>query len=282
MVQLGGRRPSGNIEDRRPGGGRRSGLIVGLGFVSALAVGAASVAMTGVNTVLEWAGIERRLTIPEPRRAELDQFAAVILGDTERVWSAEFAAEGRAYPPPTLVFYEGQTTSGCGVVTADFGPVYCSFDAHVLIDLSFFDAVAGVFGAEGDFPPAYILAHEVAHHVQALTGDLDRFYRKLDAGAERANFLQVRLELQADCLAGVWTKKADQAFDLLDPGDLAEAIDAARIFGDDALQMQAQGAVNEAGFTHGAGEQRARWFMTGYETGARTACDTWTPAYGDL
>ena len=290
MVNLGKRSPSRNIVDRRPPGanktpGRSSGMMIGLGFAGALAAGALGVTVTGLNTVMAALGIDRELTAPSfeaPRRAEIDDFSAVILGDTERIWTAEFQRYGATYHPPQLVFYEGQTTSGCGVIQADFGPVYCGYDRQILLDLSFFDSVAGDFGAEGDFPPAYVIAHEVAHHVQLLTGDMDIFYDRLDAGREPANQLQVRFELQADCLAGIWTQKADQAFGLLEQGDIEEGIAAASAFGDDAIQMMDRGVINEASFTHGSSQQRAKWFMSGYESGEMAACDTWTQAYDAL
>ena len=290
MVNLGKRAPSRNIVDRRPPGSperpaRSNAMMIGLGFAGALAASALGVTVTGLNTALEFLGIERALTVPgvEPqRRAEIDDFAAVILGDTERIWSAEFERYGSPYQAPKLVFYSGQTTSGCGAIQADFGPIYCGYDRQIFLDLSFFDAVSGDFGAEGDFPPAYIIAHEVAHHIQLLTGDMDIFYDRIDAGKEPANQLQVRFELQADCLAGIWTQKADQAFDLLEEGDIEEGIAAARAFGDDAIQMMDRGVINEASFTHGSSEQRAEWFKTGYASGEMAACDTWTQEYGAL
>lgn len=288
MVKIGRRAPSDNIIDRRPNAqrnSRRTGVMVTLGFLSVVATSALGVAVTGVNEVMTFVGIERQIAAPDltpERRVEIDEFAAVILGDTERIWSSEFQSVGAIYEPTKLVFYEEQTTSGCGVVLSIYGPIYCSFDRQIYLDLAFFNEVAGYFGAGGDFPPAYIIAHEVAHHVQKLTGEMDRFYELLDAGTVPGNQLTMRLELQADCIAGVWTKKADRAFDLLDLDDIDEGVHAARQFGDDTLQLLEQGYINEASFTHGSGEQRARWFMTGYERAELIACDTWSPEFGEL
>jgi predicted metalloprotease len=201
-----------------------------------------------------------------------DQFVARVLQTTEQTWSKIFAQSGQDYPEPTLVLYSGMGQSGCGVAEAAVGPFYCPSDQKVYLDTSFFDELSRRFGAPGDFAQAYVIAHEVGHHVQTLTGISDEV-RRLQARASEAeaNAVQVRMELQADCYAGIWGHDNAQR---LEPGDVQEALRAAQAIGDDTLQRQAQGRVVPDSFTHGTSEQRMHWFMTGYQSGSMEACDT--------
>ena len=216
-----------------------------------------------------------------PRGAPTDetgQFVAKVLGSTEDVWTRVFAASGAQYEPPTLVLYEGQVRSACGTGQAAMGPFYCPGDQKLYIDLSFFRDLHTRFRAPGDFAQAYVIAHEVAHHIQNLTGAM----RKLDAAKGRAsqaefNALSVRIELQADCFAGVWGHHAG-AMNQLEPGDAEEALAAATAIGDDRLQKQSQGRVVPESFTHGSSEQRVRWFKRGLESGQLRSCDTFSAA----
>ncbi len=201
-----------------------------------------------------------------------DQFSARVLETTETTWSKIFAAEGQDYPEPTLVLYDGYGQSGCGAAQAATGPFYCPADQKLYLDTSFFDELSQRFGAPGDFAQAYVIAHEVGHHVQTVTGISDSVRRaQAQAGEAEANALQVRMELQADCYAGLWAR--DNA-ERLEPGDVEEALDAAAAIGDDTLQRQAQGRVVPDSFTHGTSVQRMRWFNVGYKEGSVAACDT--------
>ena len=203
---------------------------------------------------------------------ELGAFADVVLAQTEDVWNAEFQASGSSYQEPTLVLCEGYVGSACGTASSAVGPFYCPLDEQLYLDLEFFQQLRGL-GAPGDFARGYVIAHEVGHHVQNLTGAMDRVARG-DAGPESD---AVRLELQADCYAGVWGYHARQQ-GILDPGDLEEALAAAAAIGDDTLQRRGQGHVAPETFTHGTSEQRARWFRTGFESGDPSACDTFSGA----
>jgi predicted metalloprotease len=201
-----------------------------------------------------------------------DQFVARVLQTTEQTWSKIFAANGQDYPEPTLVLYDGYGQSGCGAAQAAVGPFYCPADQKVYLDTSFFDELSQRFGAPGDFAAAYVIAHEVGHHVQTITGISDQMRQaQSNASEAEANALQVRMELQADCYAGLWGRDNAQR---LEPGDIQEAMRAAEAIGDDTLQRQAQGRVVPDSFTHGTSEQRMRWFMTGYEQGSVESCDT--------
>ena len=201
-----------------------------------------------------------------------DQFVARVLQTTEQTWSEKFAASGQDYPEPTLVLYDGYGQSGCGAAQAAVGPFYCPADQKVYLDTSFFNELTQRFGAPGDFAQAYVIAHEVGHHVQTVTGVSEQVRSAQSNASEReANALQVRMELQADCYAGLWGRDHAQR---LEPGDIQEAMRAAEAIGDDTLQRQAQGRIVPDSFTHGSSEQRMRWFMTGYEKGSVEACDT--------
>jgi predicted metalloprotease len=209
---------------------------------------------------------------PAPGAGAAEQFVARVLETTEQTWTEQFAASGQDYPEPTLVLYDGYGQSGCGAAQAATGPFYCPADRRIYLDTSFFDELSQRFGAPGDFAQAYVIAHEVGHHVQTVTGISDQVRRQQAQANEReANALQVRMELQADCYAGLWGR--DNA-ERLEPGDVEEAMRAAEAIGDDTLQRQAQGRVVPDSFTHGSSEQRMRWFMTGYRQGSVEACDT--------
>lgn len=201
-----------------------------------------------------------------PQDAAGDTVAAV-LGSTEDVWSQIFAQDGKQYEQPTLVLFSGGVQSACGFAQTAVGPFYCPQDHQVYIDLDFYRELKDRFGASGDFAQAYVIAHEVGHHVQNLLGVFDQ------AGGSRDNATSVRQELQADCLAGVWANHARQAGHV-EPGDVDEALNAAAAIGDDRLQRQAQGHVSPETFTHGSSEQRVRWFHRGYDSGTINTCDT--------
>ncbi len=206
---------------------------------------------------------------------ELADFVSVVLADTEDTWTRVFAENGARYEPPTLVLFTGRVQSACGLTSAAAGPFYCPEDHHLYIDLSFYQELKQRFGAPGDFAQAYVIAHEVGHHVQNLLG-ISEEARRMRRGmsAAEANALSVRIELQADCFAGVWGYHADRQRHLLEQGDIEEGLRAAAAIGDDRLQRQAGGVVNPDSFTHGTSEQRVRWFRTGLETGQVDSCDT--------
>ncbi len=206
-------------------------------------------------------------------------FVSVVLADTEDTWNAVFAAEGQDYREPRLVLFSDQVQSACGIAGAAVGPFYCPADQKVYIDLAFFDELSRRFGAPGDFAQAYVIAHEVGHHIQNLLGISARVREEqMRLGGAEANALSVRLELQADCLAGVWAHRADRARNVLEAGDIEEALQAASAIGDDRLQRQARGRVVPDSFTHGTSEQRVRWFRRGLEAGDPAACDTFSAA----
>lgn len=209
---------------------------------------------------------------------ERKAFVAAILGETEDVWGAIFKERGDRYPPPTLVLFSGSVRSACGRASAAVGPFYCPGDKQVYIDLSFFDAMRTRLGGGGDFAEAYVLAHEVGHHVQTLTGSAATVarMRKRGQAVKGAGGAQVRQELQADCYAGVWAYHAQQRHHWLEAGDIEEALDTATAIGDDRLQRQARGQVVPDSFTHGTSAQRVRWFRAGFESGRVDACDTFS------
>lgn len=274
----GGRR-SDNVEDRR--GIRVTRGIAGGGIGTIVLVLVALYFGVDPSTIMNVipTGVEPRVEqSTEPRPAaenKLADFVAVVLGDTEDAWGSVFRASGRAYEPPKLVLFTETVESACGMAGTASGPFYCPPDRKVYLDLSFFEELDRRFGAPGDFAQAYVVAHEVGHHVQNLLGIEGQVREARGRGGEReANRLSVRLELQADCLAGVWGNHAGRARGLLEPGDLEEALRAATAIGDDRLQRQAGGRSVPDSFTHGTSEQRVRWFRRGFESGEVSRCDT--------
>ena len=207
---------------------------------------------------------------------ELKRFVSVVLADTEDVWQGQFQQLGRTYQDPTLVLFSGVVDSGCGTAQSAMGPFYCPLDRKLYIDLSFYRDLRDRFRAPGDFAQAYVIAHEVGHHVQHLLGISDRVQQAQQAAGSRAeaNALSVRLELQADCLAGVWANQANRQRQIIEPGDVDEALNAASAIGDDRLQKQSRGTVTPDSFTHGSSAQRVRWFRTGLDSGQMRSCDT--------
>ncbi len=272
-----GRQGSSNVEDRRGSGrGRRVGA--GLGIGGLIIVAGALILGQDPGKVLQNFGggqVEQAPVGAQPAD-ELGQFVSVVLKDTEDVWRKVFAEQLNAqYQEPILVIYDGTTPTACGMGSAASGPFYCPGDRKLYIDLSFYRDLVQRFGAPGDFAMAYVIAHEVGHHVQNLLG----ITRQVDAqrgriSQERFNDLSVRLELQADFLAGVWANQAQQMKNILEEGDLQEALRAANAIGDDRLQMQSQGYVIPESFTHGTSEQRMRWFTKGLKTGDISQGDT--------
>jgi predicted metalloprotease len=205
---------------------------------------------------------------------DMRDFVATVLADTEDTWRVLFRGMGRDYREPTLVLFTRAVQSACGIAGAATGPFYCPRDRKVYLDLDFFGALRDRFRAPGDFAQAYVIAHEVGHHVQNLLGISDRVLAERQRGGAQANALSVRLELQADCLAGVWAHHAERTRHILEAGDLEEALNAAAAIGDDRLQRQAQGRVAPDTFTHGTSKQRVRWFTRGIESGDVRQCDT--------
>jgi predicted metalloprotease len=213
--------------------------------------------------------------------AETREFLAVVLADTEDVWGALFGQIGGSYREPRLVLFSGAVQSACGFAEAAMGPFYCPPDERVFLDTTFFDELGQRMGAGGDFAQAYVVAHEVGHHVQNLLGTSGKVHElRQRVGEAEANQLSVRLELQADCYAGVWAHHAERMRGILEAGDVEEALGAAAAVGDDRLQRQARGYVVPDSFTHGSSAQRMRWFRTGLESGSMRACDTF--AAGDV
>jgi hypothetical protein len=212
---------------------------------------------------------------PPPAREQRSRdFAAAVLGSTEDTWQAIFRGRGREYEAPHLVIYSGAVPSACGYGQAAMGPFYCSPDRRVYLDLSFFDEMRERFNAPGDFAQAYVIAHEVGHHVQNLLGVTARVQAAVQRTPRDANAYSVRVELQADCLAGMWAHHADEAKPMLEKGDVEAALNAASAIGDDRLQRETQGRVTPDSFTHGTSAQRVRWFRQGLEVGTLQGCDT--------
>ena len=206
------------------------------------------------------------------------KFMKTVLADTEDVWREILPQYGLRYTDPTMVLYRGQTRSGCGHASAQMGPFYCPVDKKIYLDLSFFDELANRHNSPGDFAQAYVLAHEIGHHIQDIQGTLDQVqkYKQQVRSEKKANALQVRVELQADCYSGVWAHHAQKRFGILEPGDIEEALQAASSIGDDVLQKQSQGYVRPDAFTHGSAAQRTAWFKKGFQSGDLRQCDTFS------
>jgi hypothetical protein len=278
-----GRRQSENIEDRRGMRVSRGGLVGG--GLGTLAIALLVMFLGGDPTpVLQGAGGGAVQTTNEPyveseREGEWRQQTAVVLAETEDAWNKSFTELGGQYVEPQLVFFSEAVESGCGFAQSAVGPFYCPADQMVYIDLNFYQQLDQQLGAKGDFPRAYVVAHEVGHHVQTLLGVSNRVHElRQRVGEIEGNQLSVRQELQADCFAGIWAHHADKYSGFLEPGDIKEGLDAASAIGDDTLQRNAGQAVVPDAFTHGTSEQRQRWFMTGYQTGSIDACDTFKAA----
>lgn len=278
-------RRSSNVEERgRFGGGVAGGGIGVLGLVGLLLLGY----VFGIDPMVllqemsdsgySDSGAPDRPRTPE--EAQLRDFTAAVLGSTEDTWRDIFAREGRTYQDPHLVIYSGAVQSACGFAQAAMGPFYCAPDRRVYIDLSFFDELRRRFHAPGEFAQAYVIAHEIGHHVQTLRGIMDRAHAAMQRAGSRAqaNDVSVRLELQADCFAGMWAHHADQAKPLLEQGDVEAALNAASAVGDDRLQRETQGRVTPDSFTHGSSAERVHWFRQGLEIGTFPACDTFRTA----
>ncbi|SQF94989.1 zinc metallopeptidase [Paucimonas lemoignei] len=286
MLWKKGRR-SDNVVDARGDGGGGGGMRLGgkgLGIGGVIIIVAIGL-LTGQDPMqilgqLTGQGTQAPATTETrqapPANDEQADFVRSILGDTEDTWRATFQLNGRQYKDPTLVLFSGQVQSACGFATSASGPFYCPADQQVYLDMDFFREMSQRFKATGDFAQAYVIAHEVGHHVQTLLGVSAKVQQARQSGQrmEGANGLLVRQELQADCLAGVWAFNAQKRLNWLEPGDIEEALNAANAIGDDRLQKQGQGRVVPDSFTHGTSAQRVRWFKTGFAQGQINQCDT--------
>jgi uncharacterized protein len=276
-------RESKNVEDyrgRSTGGGGGGGLKIGLGTV---VIGVIAYFLGGpqaVMQVLSSAGSQAPTSeAPIDTSVPADDagsFVNHVLGDTEETWGAIFAQAGEQYPQPRLALFEQGINTACGSASSAMGPFYCPGDQKVYIDVAFFRQLETEFAAQGDFAKAYVIAHEVGHHVQTVTGISDkvRAAQQRARSQEEANSYQVKMELQADCYAGIWAHYADKSRQLVEAGDIDEALTAASAVGDDTIQKRVQGHVNQESFTHGSGAQRQEWFKRGLSTGQVASCDT--------
>jgi uncharacterized protein len=272
-----GRRESENVEDRRRMGGGQMAVGGGLGTIVIILIVSVVFGVNPLQLLQQMPqgqpGAVQQQGPIDPRQEEQAKFVRVVLADTEDVWTEQFARQTRReYRKPTLVLFSGNVRSACGFASAATGPFYCPEDEKVYIDLSFFDEMQSRLGAKGDFARAYVIAHEIGHHVQKQLGLTDQVHQMRGrVSKEEYNQQSVRLELQADFLAGVWAHNMQQ---VLEPGDIKEAMDCASAIGDDTLQREAQGYVRPDSFTHGTSEQRMRWFMKGYKSGRLEDGDT--------
>ncbi|WP_019339940.1 neutral zinc metallopeptidase [Stutzerimonas stutzeri] len=274
-------RRSDNVVDARGrsggiGGGRLS--LAGVAIVVVIGLLSGQDPMQILGQLADQSGSVPAQQTSAPANGDDPQVAFVqsILGDTEDTWRALFQQSGQQYRDPTLVLFRGGVSSACGFANSAVGPFYCPGDQQVYLDLQFFDEMAARFSVAGDFAQAYVIAHEVGHHVQTLLGVSQQMQAARQRGArmEGDNGLLVRQELQADCFAGVWANHAQRRHDWLEEGDLEEALNAANAIGDDRLQQQSQGRVVPDAFTHGTSAQRVKWFRTGFDSGDPTRCDT--------
>lgn len=286
-MNLSGRRESSNVDDRRRMGGKTIG---GLG-IGGLIITGLIVWIMGGNplSVLQNSNVSSLTTEqsatyePSAEEEELASFAKKILAGTEDVWTAEFAKMGKTYVPPKLVLFTGSVQSGCGGATSSSGPFYCSADQCVYLDLSFFMDMKKQLGADGDFAYAYVIAHEVGHHVQYLLGTLQQAHNQMSRVSEtESNKISVRLELQADFYAGIWAYHDNKMFGSLEDGDIEEGLNVASKIGDDYLQKKARGYSVPDSFNHGTSAQRVKWLKKGLTTGNLNNGDTFSPAYGQL
>jgi hypothetical protein len=275
-----GRRQSDNVEDRRGGAGGKIALGGGLGTIAIVVImlllgGDPSQVMQQVlPSQTETSSGEVQETEQEK---ELADFVKVVLADTEDVWGKLFSENGSTYRAPKLVLFRNSVESGCGNASSSMGPFYCSADEKAYIDLSFYEDMKNRFGAPGDFAMAYVIAHEIGHHVQNLMGISDKVHAQRSRLSETEfNKLSVKMELQADFFAGVWAHHAQKMSDILENGDIEEALNAANAIGDDRLQKQAQGYIVPDAFTHGTSEQRMFWFKKGFQTGDLQQGDTFS------
>lgn len=272
-----GRQGSSNIEDRRGVRfGRAGGVGIGTIVLALIAIYFGQDPSVVLQGVQPSAPTSEQVPYQEtPEEAQSREFVGVVLADTEETWGQIFSQAGRTYEQPKLVLFSGAVESACGFAEAAVGPFYCPGDHKVYIDLSFYQELQNRFGAPGDFAQAYVVAHEIGHHVQTLLGISEQnMAARQRASQVEANELSVRQELQADCFAGIWAHNADRSRQLLEQGDIEEGLNAAAAIGDDRLQKQARGYVAPESFTHGSSEQRVRWFKRGFETGSVQACDT--------
>lgn len=277
-----GERESDNIEDRRGmslSRGVKVGGISGLGLVALVVVGMflgidpSTILQIGQN--IPSSSVSTGQAVRPPVKDDMSRFVSVVLAETEDVWNDVFQKSGRKYQEPKLVLFSNAVESACGMAGSAVGPFYCPADQKVYLDLAFFDELHSRFGASGDFAQAYVIAHEVGHHVQTLLGVTQKV-SNLQSRSSRAarNKLSVMLELQADCLAGMWAHQAQKMRNVLEEGDIEEGLNAASAVGDDRIQKRTQGYVVPDGFTHGSSEQRVRWFKRGFEQGRMQACNT--------
>jgi predicted metalloprotease len=282
-----GNRESDNVEDRRDGGGAGfgGGMIGGRGIgIGTIVIALVGGWIFGINpmtilSLLSGGGAPAQVQQAPAQRPPADdrmaRFVSTVLADTEDVWKAEFSKAGGSYREPRLVLFRGATPTACGQGQSAMGPFYCPADQKVYIDLGFYETLKNRLGAPGDFAQAYVIAHEVGHHVQNLLGISEKTEQmRSQMSRTEYNALSVRVELQADCFAGVWAHHAQSARQILEQGDVEEAMNAAAKIGDDALQRAGGGAVVPESFTHGTSAQRQRWFSTGLKTGSIRSCDT--------
>lgn len=281
-MRLSGRRTSTNVDDQRRGLGGKTSLGIGgiilIGLVTWFMGGNPLEAIMqnsgGLLSGQQNTSSEVKLT---PEEEKLGVFASQILAGTEDVWTKIFNEHGLSYRPPRMVLFSGSTHSGCGAASAQTGPFYCSADESIYLDLSFFEEMKNKFGAGGDFVAAYVIAHEVGHHIQHLLGTLDKVHKaRRQLSQKEYNKLSVRLELQADYYAGVWANHDHKMFGSLEIGDLEEGLNAANAIGDDRLQMNAQGYVVPDAFNHGTSAQRVAWLKKGYNYGTLKDGDTFS------
>jgi len=275
-----GRRGSGNIEDRRSVRGASVGSVGGIGVIAVVVIGYfLGVDLTPLlndsQSQSQQGGAPVEMTEADKQAA---QFVSVVLGDTEDIWAGIFKQQlGRSYTPATLVLYKGVTRSPCGDASGATGPFYCPGDKKVYLDTDFFTTMSRQLGAGGDFAMAYVVAHEIGHHVQDELGILGKANEIRGQSSEAdSNEISVRIELQADCLSGIWARQVQQQFGAIEKGDFDEAVNAAKQIGDDTLQRNAGQVPMPESFTHGTSAQRSNWFITGLKSGQLSACDTFS------